>query len=1092
MRAMKKERDKRYEREAVALEEVGHSDITRAQKWCLTVFFLLLIFGIPAVQSVYEIRQWRLGENETVLPASFKIYETVSKTVKMIFGDEFSPTQKQDMSADEGLIKRIFVANRVFLHDIHLFENELSDQSLLTQGLISPVQYFQTKWLKSGNEEAYLGQDRWLFYRPGIDYVTGPGFLDPKQIVTRAKSGKEWERAPQPDPLIAIFQFHKQLIERGIQLVIMVAPVKPIIHPEKFSDHYEDYNQPLQNPSFSQFKRELENPCLFFERYAGFMDTYENVPIEKAEKSWYGAILKALRELHRGRDLIINKPVLLYDPASMMVNEKNRTKTPQYHESDTHWRPDTMGKVVHDFAEFIKQNTILPDTPEVIYHRAPLTVTNLGDIAKMLNLPESQTMFKDKTATVEQVVNDESLWRPDKNADVLLLGDSFTNIYSQQEMGWGESAGLGEQLSYELKRPLDLMVRNDAGAHATREMLSTELQRGNDRLAGKKLVIWEFVSRELSVGDWRTDSISMTPGKKKEADFVSIPAGENWLLSGIVEDIAAVPRPGTVAYSDHVTYIHLSQLRSLDGKHYPGKDALIAMYGMRNQVWTKAARYRIGERIQLRLRNYDEIDSAFKVSRTKSTLLEGDLLLEEPCWGEEVDRSTETIMGKEMRIDEDARTINDRNLGIAVVFTVLAVLAAIMGMVKWAEYRESDDRAKTIKWTVSFVIIALMLSGGLFWQALTWGGSKELDNMDVKSTAFGMTKVQAQSDARLPTTPKASDITDSAAMAFEMNCAKLAESASGMTVAGKEGWLFLRNELRHLGRDLRWGEMARASSDRKRKDPLSAILHYKRQLDSLGWELILVPIPAKAVVYPEMITDNVKFEKNQDPPRMDTQFQAFCKMLQGYGVNVVDLYPALVSDRFDVKGPIYCKTDAHWSGLACIKTAKLLADVIKTRPWYKDMKKCSYEFEDRKITIRGDLLRNMKTGPKPPPETLRLRFVGTRDGNRLQPVEEDPDSPVIVLADSHGLVFHMGGDMFAKGAGFVDQLALELGFPIDLYSTRGSAATVVRVDLYRALKKKLQQDPNYLQRKKLVIWCFSVRELTETTGWSKVPVVKRN
>jgi alginate O-acetyltransferase complex protein AlgJ len=33
-------------------------------------------------------------------------------------------------------------------------------------------------------------------------------------------------------------------------------------------------------------------------------------------------------------------------------------------------------------------------------------------------------------------------------------------------------------------------------------------------------------------------------------------------------------------------------------------------------------------------------------------------------------------------------------------------------------------------------------------------------------------------------------------------------------------------------------------------------------------------------------------------------------------------------------------------------------------------------------------------------------------------------------------------------------------------------------------------DAGYLDKKKLVIWCFSVREFTESTGWSKVPVVK--
>jgi alginate O-acetyltransferase complex protein AlgJ len=70
-------------------------------------------------------------------------------------------------------------------------------------------------------------------------------------------------------------------------------------------------------------------------------------------------------------------------------------------------------------------------------------------------------------------------------------------------MGWGGAAGLGPHLSLELARPLDVIAQNDSGAFATRQALARELAAGSDRLAGKRVVIWQFAARELSVGDWK-------------------------------------------------------------------------------------------------------------------------------------------------------------------------------------------------------------------------------------------------------------------------------------------------------------------------------------------------------------------------------------------------------------------------------------------------------------------------------------------------------------------------------------------------------------------------------------------------------------
>src|SRR5690606_23876526 len=145
----------------------------------------------------------------------------------------------------------------------------------------------------------------------------------------------------------------------------------------------------------------------------------------------------------------------------------------------------------------------LPTARQEGYTRQHQTVSNLGDVAVMLKLPESQALYKPQEVTIAPVQVEGVPWTATPGAPVLLLGDSFSNIYSQTELGWGEGAGLAEQLSFALKLPLDRIVINAGGAHATRQRLAAELARAPQRLDGVRVVLWQFAQRELLAGDWK-------------------------------------------------------------------------------------------------------------------------------------------------------------------------------------------------------------------------------------------------------------------------------------------------------------------------------------------------------------------------------------------------------------------------------------------------------------------------------------------------------------------------------------------------------------------------------------------------------------
>ena len=70
-------------------------------------------------------------------------------------------------------------------------------------------------------------------------------------------------------------------------------------------------------------------------------------------------------------------------------------------------------------------------------------VTNFGDLLRVLELEPSSGLFKPETVAIVQVLDGDTLARGDDSSPVLLLGDSFANIYRRKEMEWGEGAGLG-------------------------------------------------------------------------------------------------------------------------------------------------------------------------------------------------------------------------------------------------------------------------------------------------------------------------------------------------------------------------------------------------------------------------------------------------------------------------------------------------------------------------------------------------------------------------------------------------------------------------------------------------------------------------
>jgi hypothetical protein len=440
-------------------------------------------------------------------------------------------------------------------------EKTMQDESVMAKALRPAVQSLITNRLRGGSEQAYLGRGDWLFFRADVDYVIGPGFLHADQLKHRARTSNA-----VADPFPGIIDFRDQLARRKIELVLVPVPVKPTVEPAEFA---QTSHRTIENSSFDEFKARLAR---------------ENI-----------------RAFDIGRVM-------------------STLTAPRYLKADTHWRPEAMQAIARALA------AELPNEPRTFTAALDRRdVTALGDVAALLTLPQNQVRRYEETVPIEQVWAGNGAWQADPDADVLLLGDSFSNVFSLGAMHWGESAGFPEHLSAALGRPIDCILRNSDASFATREMLARELGRGRDRLARKKVVVWEFAERELAFGDWRKIDISLrTP---PPSQFLTLAAGQPNVVTGTVAALSNVPRPGSAPYADHIMSIHLVDV----GRN--SSEALVYTWSMRGNHWTNAARLRVGDKATFHLRSWSDVSSELeKINR--SELADPRLQLEEPVWGE--------------------------------------------------------------------------------------------------------------------------------------------------------------------------------------------------------------------------------------------------------------------------------------------------------------------------------------------------------------------------------------------------------------------------------------------------------------------------
>jgi alginate O-acetyltransferase complex protein AlgJ len=255
----------------------------------------------------------------------------------------------------------------------------------------------------------------------------------------------------------------------------------------------------------------------------------------------------------------------------------------------------------------------------------------------------------------------------------------------------------------------------------------------------------------------------------------------------------------------------------------------------------------------------------------------------------------------------------------------------------------------------------------------------------------------------------------------------------------------------------------------------TAVIDVVRQFRERGVSVLVVPVPGKAAIYPELYAPSYPLAAG---PAENRGMARWKELLKAEGVPVVDLARPLWEAKSRSSHPLYLKIDSHWSpdGMA------VAADAIAARAaeLLGPVPRLSFTSEQQTVSHAGDQMRLLDVSHPYelyPKETLTL----TRVEHGLAEDTVGDGAPVLLLGDSYTRIYQDPNPAF--GAGLSAQLMLRLGCGVQTIAWDGMTPAQ---QLHLVIAR-----PKLLNRKKLVIWTFVDRTVVDAKAWEKVQLPPR-
>ena len=414
---------------------------------------------------------------------------------------------------------------------LRAFEKKVEDENALVLAVRPRYQLAVWNIFNDPGEKVVLGtgEGRWLFYRQDVEFLVQPSPLDVRS-------------AKLDNPVQAILRFRDQLKAKGVELLVVITPGKPSVYPERLTGSAQvlngaaDAGVSLGTTAAGHGKAILDSLASLG---LNTVDLYTPLLAAKADDAKLGP-LYLNDDTHwtpRGAELaageIAKKVREMADAGIVDIGEKSI----DYVASDS--LADRMGDIgemsgLNKFNVFkVQQVTGHVVAQQNIIERIGMAQSSVNCLDSLMkDCPErddscyfakNSPCDEDDAACVRALTKscpkgsafdscyhvrmnpceeDDSLYydttvTPFKDdfrkAQILILGDSFSRIYQTDSP---VNAGWIAHFAKEMGRPVASIVSDGGASTLVREKLA----RKAGVLKGKKLLIWEFVERDLRFG----------------------------------------------------------------------------------------------------------------------------------------------------------------------------------------------------------------------------------------------------------------------------------------------------------------------------------------------------------------------------------------------------------------------------------------------------------------------------------------------------------------------------------------------------------------------------------------------------------------